>query len=209
METLSTPADESSRRPGAPGGPGPCPPAESAAAVLESAVRCADGRSRCPWALSSAAVLADHDDQWGRVPDSVRAWFRALTLELLQAGLAPGAAVSRLASLEAAFAGFDPVAAAQLDDEAVDELLLERGLIRNRAKLTAVVLAARAVGSWEEADWAEVVAAVDEPGSPAHVQAVVHRLRQHGIVHAGPGTAARLLARTGQAPAHVPGCFRG
>ena len=69
--------------------------------VLLSPVLCADGRLRCPWALSTPDVLDDHDTSWGIRPQLRSEWFRALSLEILQAGLAPGASVSRLPALEA------------------------------------------------------------------------------------------------------------
>ena len=180
-----------------------CPPAVPL--VLLRPVLCADGRQRCPWALSTPDVLADHDTAWGTAPQRPSQWFRALCLEILQAGLAPGAAVSRLPALEEVLSGFEPQVVAGLDDDAVDELLLDRRLIRNRAKLTAVVLAARAVRGWSSEDWQQALAPAE---GLEHVQAVVQRLREHGLVHAGPGTTARLLARTGMAPGHLDGCFR-
>lgn len=173
--------------------------------VLLSPVLCADGRLRCPWALSTPDVLHDHDTSWGTSPQRPSAWFRALSLEILQAGLAPGASVSRLPALEEVFSCFDPQIVSGLDDDAVDELLLDRRLIRNRAKLTAVVVAARAVRGWSVEDWQR---ALEPAEGTDHVQAVVGRLRGNGLVHAGPGTIARLLARTGMAPGHLDGCFR-
>ena len=55
--------------------------------VLLSPVLCADGRLRCPWALSTPDVLDDHDTSWGIRPQLRSEWFRALSLEILQAGL--------------------------------------------------------------------------------------------------------------------------
>lgn len=180
------------------------PLADPAAALL-SPVLCADGLPRCPWALSSPHVLADHDTAWGSAPQQPSEWLRALCLEILQAGLAPGASVSRLPALEEVFSGFDPQIVAGLDDDTVDQLVLDRRLIRNRAKLTAVVLAARAVRGWSCEHWQQALA--PEEGAE-HVQVVVRRLREQGLAHAGPGTTARVLARTGMAPAHLDGCFR-
>lgn len=209
---MRTDTASETRTPAAPA-PGPAPaeriePTAPGADVLGSPVLCADGLPRCPWALSSPDVLADHDTAWGLRPVAASGWFAALSLEILQAGLAPGAAVSRLPALQEALSGFDPEAVALLDDDGVDELLLDRRLIRNRAKLTALVLAARSARCWTPGDWEEVLGASIPEQGPERVQAVVARLREHGVVHAGPGTVARLLARTGLAPGHLAGCFR-
>lgn len=178
--------------------------------VLDHPVVCGDGLTRCPWALTGAAVLHDHDARWGLMPSQPWEWFRDLAIELLQAGLAPGTALTRLPELQAALGGFDPAGAAALDDQEIDLLLLDRGLIRNRAKLTAVVIAARAVRRWTCEDWMAISAPPESGTASAqdHALAVSHRFKGEGLVHVGPGTAQRFLERTGRAPAHLPGCFR-
>lgn len=226
MDTLS-PSSAAAGRPAA-GAPLPRP------WILDAPVLCADGVARCPWSLTQSEVLRDHDDAWGLRPESARGWFADLALEILQAGLAPGTALQRRTALSAAFDGFEPRHVALLDDEAIDLMLLDSTLIRNRAKLTAVVVAARSLRALETEDWLELTApdpaeaagscagdaealvdgaAVDAavvagPEAPAIVGAVVGRLRAAGVIHVGPGTASRFLSRTGRAPAHVPGCYR-
>lgn len=207
MDTLS-PSSAAAARPAA-GAPRPRP------WILDAPVVCADGLARCPWSLTQPEVLRDHDDEWGLRPDSARGWFADLALEILQAGLAPGTALQRRAALSAAFDGFEPGQVALLDDEAIDLMLLDSALIRNRAKLTAVVVAARSLRALRSEDWLELTApapsdaAVDGgAGLPPVVGTVVARLRAAGVIHVGPGTVSRFLSRTGRAPAHVPGCHR-
>lgn len=184
----------------------------SVAALLDHPALCADGLPRCPWALSSSVILEDHDTRWGRSPISSPGWFEALALEIFQAGLAPGTALGRYGALHEALREFSPQDAALLDDDDVDELLLERRMIRNRAKLVAVIGVARVTQAWDTEDWDELCspAEANNPGIGAEEMAkeLAARLRKLGVAHVGPGIAKHFLARTGVVSAHVPGCHR-
>lgn len=175
--------------------------------ILDRAVLCADGLHRCPWALNNAAILTDHDHCWGQLPASSRAWFEALAMEIFQAGLAAGTALSRHGALREAFCGFHPGQVALLEDDDVDEFLVDRRLIRNRAKVEAVILAARVLQGWDTEDWEEMTNAAGH-GDPQPARDLSQRLRALGVVHVGDGIARCFLVRTGRSPAHVPGCFR-
>ncbi|NKE08530.1 MULTISPECIES: DNA-3-methyladenine glycosylase I [Kocuria] len=180
------------------------------AAVLDQPALCADGLPRCPWALSSSVILEDHDTRWGRTPVRSSGWFEALALEVFQAGLAPGTALGRHGALREAFREFSPHDAALLDDDDVDELLLDPRMIRNRAKLVAVIGVARVTQAWDTEDWEELCT----PGAGEHLtqdrdamaRSLAVRLRGLGVAHVGPGIGQHFLARTGVLPAHVPGC---
>lgn len=184
----------------------------SLAALLDQPALCADHLPRCPWALSSSVILEDHDTRWGRSPASSPQWFEALALELFQAGLAPGTALGRHGALREAFREFYPPDTALLDDDDVDELLLDRRMIRNRAKIVAVIGVARLTRAWDTEDW-EALCSPEQGQNPwrepeAVASGLASRLRELGVAHVGPGIAKHFLARTGVVPAHVTGCHR-
>ncbi|MDO5618656.1 DNA-3-methyladenine glycosylase I [Kocuria sp.] len=179
--------------------------------ILDRSVLCADGLPRCPWALGNSVILADHDSRWGQRPVQSDRWFEALVLEIFQAGLAPGTALGRHGALQEALYDFHPQRCATLDDDDVDDLLLDRRLIRNRAKLVAVVTAARVTQAWDTEDWQDIT---DSATAGAHsdleaARNLAGRLRELHVVHVGEGIARHFLARTGCITAHVPGCHRG
>ncbi|KAA9395389.1 hypothetical protein FCK90_03025 [Kocuria coralli] len=175
--------------------------------ILDHAVLCADGVYRCPWALVNSVVLEEHDLVWGRRPLTSPAWFEALAMEIFQAGLATGTAAGRRGALSEAMCGFLPARTGLLADEDVDELMLDRRLIRNRAKLVAVIHAARLVQGWDTEDWEEITgAAAAHPGEAP--RQLAQRFRELGLVHVGPGIAGHFLARTGVVTGHVEGCHR-
>lgn len=176
--------------------------------VLNQPVMCADHLARCPWSVTNALLLEDHDVRWGQPPQSTMGWFEALTLEIFQAGLAPGTALGRHDSLAKALCGFRPADIALLNDDDIDDLMVERTMIRNRAKLVAVVGAARLTETWSTNDWNTLVTDAAAHGDHA-ARELATQLRALGITHIGENIARHILARTGAINAHVPGCYRG
>jgi DNA-3-methyladenine glycosylase I len=66
-----------------------------------------DGLARCPWALSTADLLAYHDAEWGKPVHGDEAMFERLCLEAFQSGLSWLTILRKRAAFRAAFAGFD------------------------------------------------------------------------------------------------------
>lgn len=200
--------------------------------MLDHAILCADGMYRCPWSVTNSVILEDHDLRWGNRPTSSQEWFEALGMEIFQAGLAPGTAAARRGALREALCGFHPSRTALLEDEDVDELLLDKRIIRNRTKLVATIHAARLLQGWDTEDWEDLAAEATRP-QPADTAGVTaepvgtdmkgtaatllteeaaertaHRLRQLGLIHVGVGICTHFLARTGMLESHVEGCHR-
>src|SRR5690242_13360214 len=80
-----------------------------------------------------------HDEEWGVPLHDDRALFELLTLEGAQAGLSWSTVLNRREGYRTAFANFvwDKVAA--FSDEDAARLLLDTGIIRNRAKIAATI----------------------------------------------------------------------
>ncbi|HEU5034144.1 MAG TPA: DNA-3-methyladenine glycosylase I, partial [Mycobacteriales bacterium] len=79
---------------------------------MSDVVAAADGRRRCPWALSAPDYLAYHDEEWGRRyagPPALadRAMFERLTLEAFQSGLSWLVILRKRPAFRVAFADFD------------------------------------------------------------------------------------------------------
>jgi DNA-3-methyladenine glycosylase I len=90
-------------------------------------------------------MVAYHDDEWG-VPqhDDLRL-FEKITLEGAQAGLSWSTILRKREGYRKAFAGFDPAKVARFTPAKVDRLLLDPGIIRNRAKIESTIANAKAV----------------------------------------------------------------
>src|SRR5437764_14935603 len=106
-------------------------------------VRGADGRVRCWWGASAPEYVAYHDRGWGfPVADDVRL-FGKLSLEGFQAGLSWLTILRKREGFRRAFAGFDFERIARFGKRDVARLLDDASVVRNRAKVEAVINNAR------------------------------------------------------------------
>ncbi len=103
-----------------------------------------DGKLRCPWGLSAPEYLPYHDEEWGRPVRGDTAIFERLCLEGFQSGLSWLTILRKRENFRAAFAGFDAAAVAAFGEADVARLLADPGIVRNRAKINAVIVNARA-----------------------------------------------------------------
>src|SRR5947209_4892586 len=110
----------------------------------------ADGKLRCPWALSAPEYVDYHDDEWGRPVADDRAMFERLTLEAFQSGLSWLIILRKREGFRSAFANFDLATVASYDDSDVERLLADAGIVRNRAKIEAAIANARAALELDE-----------------------------------------------------------
>ena len=70
--------------------------------------------------------------------------YAMLVLEGMQAGVSWNLVLNKEDNFRKAFDGFDPQIVAAYDDEKLDELMQDAGIIRNRQKLKAAITNARA-----------------------------------------------------------------
>ena len=103
-----------------------------------------DGLARCPWALSAADYLTYHDEEWGRPVRDDAGMFERLSLEAFQSGLSWLTILRKRENFRAAFRGFDPATVAAFGPADEQRLLADAGIVRNRAKIEAVIGNARA-----------------------------------------------------------------
>lgn len=103
---------------------------------------------RCFWCNDDPLYMAYHDEEWGvpqRDPDAL---FELLLLEGFQAGLSWITVLKKRERYREVLFGFDVQRVAQMSDAEIDELMLDPGIIRNRAKLNAARQNAQAWLGW-------------------------------------------------------------
>jgi DNA-3-methyladenine glycosylase I len=177
-----------------------------------------DGQLRCPWGLSSAVYLAYHDQEWGRPVRDDIGMFERLSLEAFQSGLSWLTILRKRENFRAAFAGFNIAAVAGFGPDDVSRLLGDAGIVRNQAKIEAVIANARAaLGLQEglaETVWSFAVAGpapatlADVPAWTPASKALAALLKRSGFRFTGPVTAYATMQACGVVDDHLAGCFR-
>jgi DNA-3-methyladenine glycosylase I len=179
-----------------------------------------DGLLRCPWAVGTADYLAYHDSEWGQPVRDDAGMFERLSLEAFQSGLSWLTVLRKRPSFRAAFSGFDPAAVAGFDDRDEARLLADPGIIRNRAKIRAVIGNARAALAvpgglaalvWryhEQGRSAAPVTTADVPAWTSASRACARELRAAGFAFVGPVTVYSTMQACGIVDDHLAACFK-
>jgi DNA-3-methyladenine glycosylase I len=174
---------------------------------------------RC-WPTSDPAYVEYHDREWGRPVTDERGLYERLCLEGFQSGLSWLTILRKREAFRAAFAGFliEEVATFTEDDEA--RLMADAGIVRNRAKIAAVMRNARAALEVPEGLdallWSFAPAGprprpatlADVPATSPESVAMAKELKRRGFAFVGPTTAYALMQATGMVDDHVATCFR-
>lgn len=180
-----------------------------------------DGHDRCWWPGNDPLYLAYHDDEWGRPVADDRLLFEHLCLEAFQAGLSWLIVLRKRAAFRRAFHDFDPRRVAAMTDADVRRLLADAGIVRNRAKIQAVIHnAERCLAMQQEAGslaaffWRfepREAPPVPErradlrPTSPESL-ALSQELKRRGWKFAGPTGLYACMQAVGVVNDHLAGC---
>jgi DNA-3-methyladenine glycosylase I len=147
--------------------------------------------------------------------------YERLSLEGFQSGLAWITILRKREGFRRAFADFDPEAVARFDDRDVERLLGDAGIVRNRAKIEATIVNARALLTLHEAGetlsdivWRHAPAEAPEPrtsladipASTPESTALARELKRRGLRFVGPTTAYALMQACGLVNDHLDGC---
>ena len=94
---------------------------------------------RCDWAEQNELEKQYHDTEWGVPVYDDRKLFEMLILEGMQAGLSWSTILSKRESLRSAYDNFDPAILINYDENKIEELMQNKGVIRNRLKIKSVI----------------------------------------------------------------------
>ncbi|MFP4316739.1 MAG: DNA-3-methyladenine glycosylase I [Desulfovibrionales bacterium] len=103
------------------------------------------GLNRCPWAGPDPLYIEYHDTEWGVPVRDDRLLFEFLVLEGAQAGISWLTVLRKRQQYRKVFSNFDIERVAGYDDSAIETLLQDPGIIRNRLKVRSAVTNSRAV----------------------------------------------------------------
>lgn len=98
-----------------------------------------DGRPRCHWCGAAPDILAYHDNEWGFPVKDDHRLFEKLSLEGFQSGLSWRTILTKRENFRAAFHDFDFDRIARYTGRDVQRLLNDKGIVRHRGKIEAVI----------------------------------------------------------------------
>lgn len=180
---------------------------------------------RCPWVdLSKPDYIEYHDTEWGVPLHDDRRLFEFLTLEAAQAGLSWYTVLRKREHYRLAFDHFDPEKVAEYDERKIQELLLNPGIIRNKAKIAAAINNARRfleiqaqfgsfdVYIWKFVDGRPIVNDLAQLGSypttSRESDAMSKDLRHRGFTFVGSTICYAHMQATGMVNDHTIACAR-
>ena len=180
--------------------------------------------TRCWWAGDDPLYVRYHDEEWGRPVHDDRRLFEMLILEGAQAGLSWITILRRRETYRKAYDGFDPAVVAGYGARRKAAQLRDPGIIRNRLKVEAAPINARAFlavakefGSFDRYVWGFVGGRTivrrrrgrsAVPASTPESDALSRDLRTRGFKFVGSTICYAFMQACGLVDDHVEGCFR-
>jgi len=180
-------------------------------------------KRRCAWAKTEL-MIDYHDREWGLPVHDDERLFEFLILEGAQAGLSWETILKKRENYRRLFSCFRPRLIARYDSRRVARLLENPGIVRNRLKVNAAIINARAFlkvrkehGSFDAYVWEFVGGApvinrwrrLDQiPASSAAAQALSKDLKRRGFKFVGPTICYAFMQAVGMVNDHTVNCFR-
>lgn len=175
---------------------------------------------RCAWAGNDPLMRAYHDEEWGVPERDSRALWEMLMLEGFQAGLSWTTILRKREAFRKAFKKFNPKLVAKFDDNDIERLLQDPGIVRSRAKIVATIEGARiyedmrrngedfATWVWSLAGGSPTVNRGPVPAQTPLSEEISRALKKRGFKFVGPVIVYAWMQATGIVDDHSPECFR-
>ena len=179
---------------------------------------------RCEWAGTDPIYIAYHDTEWGVPLHEDRKLFEFLILDGAQAGLSWITILKKRQNYRKAFDQFDPQKIARYNTRKIKQLLSNPGIIRNKLKVEAAVLNARAFlkiqkefGSFDAYIWQFVGGRTRKnrwkkiseiPAYSDESKAMSNDLKKRGFKFVGPTICYAFMQAAGLVNDHTLDCFR-
>jgi len=187
-------------------------------------IRHADGLPRCPWAGHDELYVAYHDHEWGVAVYDDLALFEKFVLDGFQAGLSWIIILRKRDNFRRAFDGFEPAKIARYTPKKVEQLLQDEGIVRNRLKIEASILSARAWLDvmekgpgfskllWNFVDGRPKInrrrSVRQVPAETVLSRTISKELAGRGFKFCGPTIVYAFMQAVGMVNDHLVGCYR-
>jgi len=181
-------------------------------------------KERCEWCGKDPLYVEYHDNEWGVPVFDDAKLFEFLILETFQAGLSWITILRKRENFRAVFDGFDYKKIATYNEDKFNELLQNKGIIRNKLKIKATISNAVAFmeiqkefGSFSKYIWNFVnekplkntyKTLKEVPGTTALSDTISKDLKKRGFKFVGSTVMYAHMQATGMVNDHVKTCFR-
>ncbi len=179
---------------------------------------------RCAWPGNDPLMIRYHDEEWGVPLHDDRKLFEFMVLDAFQAGLSWSIILKKRENFREALSNFQPELIARYDENKIQNLLQNPGIIRNRLKLKATVANAQQflkiqkefgdfdryiwqftagktkVNRWEKSE--------DIPASTMESDAMSRNLKKRGFKFVGSTICYAFMQAAGMVNDHLASCFR-
>jgi DNA-3-methyladenine glycosylase I len=182
-------------------------------------------KQRCQWCLNNGEIYIDyHDKEWGVPVHDDRHFFEHVVLEGAQAGLSWITILKRRENYRKAFDNFDVKKVAGYDEEKIEELILDAGVIRNRLKIKSAIKNAKVFmaiqkefGSFDKYFWGftdgkvidnKIKTMKDIPATSELSDTISKDLKKRGMSFIGSTIIYAMMQSVGMVNDHEISCFR-
>ncbi len=181
-------------------------------------------REVCEWVGSDPQMIEYHDKEWGVPVHDDTKLFEFLVLDAMQAGLSWKTVLHKRDNFRKAFDNYDIKKIASYDDKKFEELLLDKGIIRNRQKINASIQNAKAFlevqkefGSFDAYIWQFVGGQTiknswtklnDLPPNTPESDTLSKDMKRRGFSFVGSTICYAFMQAAGMVNDHTVECFR-
>jgi DNA-3-methyladenine glycosylase I len=181
-------------------------------------------QERCPWCGSDPQYVEYHDEEWGVPVRDDQMMFEFLVLESFQAGLSWLMILRKRDNFRIAFDHFDYTKIAKYNEQKVESLMEDAGIVRNQSKIRAAINNAQRFMEiqeeygdfctyfWEFTDGKPIVNKWEKmaqvPAKTALSDKISKDMKKRGFKFLGSTTLYAHMQACGMVNDHLISCFR-
>ena len=181
-------------------------------------------KKRCEWSGTDELYVKYHDEEWGVPVHDDRKLFEFILLDAFQAGLSWSTILNKRENFRKAFDNFEAEKIANYNEQKIQKLLQDAGIIRNRLKIRSSVSNAqifleiqKEFGSFDAFIWQFVGGkpiinkwkTIEEvPVSTPESDAMSKALKKRGFKFVGTTICYAFMQAAGMVNDHLTDCFR-
>lgn len=182
-----------------------------------------DTKIRCSWCEKDDLYRDYHDKEWGNPVYDDATLFEFLVLETFQAGLSWYTILNKRENFRKAFDQFDYKKVAKYDENKIQELMQDAGIIRNQLKIRGTISNAIAFikvqeefGSfskyiWDFIDHKPIINSLRATNAPATTplsDLISSDLKKRGFKFVGSTVVYAHMQATGMVDDHTDSCWK-